>query len=122
MSDKFKIAIVGNKDTVIGFKALGLEVHNAINGEEATAVLYELKKKQVVSDDKVGESRPAYAVIFIIEDLAMKISEEDYKHLSEDALPAIVPVPSPKGSSGYGLKRIGKMVERAVGSDIFGDK
>jgi len=121
MKEKFKIAIVGSKDTVIGFKALGLEVHDAINGEQATAVLYKLKK-ETISDEKTGENRPAYAVIFIIEDLAMKISEEDYKNLSEGALPAIVPVPSPKGSSGYGLKRIGKMVEKAVGSDIFGDK
>ncbi|MDD3861587.1 MAG: V-type ATP synthase subunit F [Candidatus Gracilibacteria bacterium] len=122
MNNKFKIAIVGNKDSILGFKALGLDTYNANDATEATAVLYEIKKKEVVDDERLGEARPAYAVIFIIEDLAMKISEEDYKNLSEDALPAIVPVPSPKGTSGYGLKRIGKMVERAVGSDIFGDK
>ncbi|MBT4917736.1 V-type ATP synthase subunit F [Candidatus Peregrinibacteria bacterium] len=120
--DKFKTAIVGNKDTILGFKALGLETHDSNTGEEATAKLFELKKKEIVIDSKTGETRPAYAVIFITEDLAMKISDEDYKKLSENALPAIVPVPGSKGTSGYGLKRIGKMVERAVGSDIFGDQ
>lgn len=121
MTDKFKTAIVGNKDTILGFKALGLETHDANSGEEATKTLYQLKKQTVITDEKTGETRPAYAVIFITEDLAMKISDEDYKKLSENALPAIVPVPGSKGTSGYGLKRIGKMVEKAVGSDIFGD-
>jgi len=35
----------------------------------------------------------------------MKIADEDYKKLSENALPAIVPVPGSKGASGYGLKK-----------------
>ena len=48
--------------------------------------------------------------------------EEDYKKLGQKALPAIIPVPGSTGATGYGLKRIGKMVEQAVGSDIFGDQ
>jgi len=118
MKDSYKIAIVGNKDTILGFKALGLHTFDANSAEEATKVLFKLKKEKVENKDN-GEQKPAYAIIFITEDLAIDINEEDYKKLSEDALPAIVPVPGIKGTQGYGIKRIGKMVEKAVGSDIF---
>ena len=118
MKDSYKIAIVGNKDTILGFKALGLETFDANSSTEATNILFKLKKETLI-DEKTGEEKPAYAIIFITEDLAININEEDYKQLSEDALPAIVPVPGIKGTQGYGIKRIGKMVEKAVGSDIF---
>ena len=41
-------------------------------------------------------------------------------HTDRTGPPAIIPVPGSKGATGYGLKRIGKMVEQAVGSDIMG--
>ncbi len=121
MDNKYSIAIIGNKDTILGFKALGLKTFDATNGEDATKLLYDLKKEEVLIDENSEETRPAYAIIFITEDLAMNIPAEDYKKLSEGALPAIVPVPGSKGASGYGIKQIGKMVEKAIGSDIFGD-
>lgn len=118
---KHQIAIIGPKDTILGFKALGLKTYNALDTEEAVKVLYELKK-EVVTDEKSGETKPLYAIIFVIEDLMTGIEDSDYKKLSQDALPAIIPIPGTKGATGYSLKRIGKMVEQAVGSDIFSDK
>lgn len=120
MKDKYSIAIVGNKDTILGFKALGLHTHNANSAEEATEVLYKLKAEETKGE--AGEMHPTYAIIFITEELAMGIAPDDHKKLSQDALPAIIPVPGSKGTSGFGLKRIGKMVEQAVGSDIFGNE
>lgn len=115
---KYKIAIIGNKETILGFKALGLETHDANSAEDAVRVLYELNE-QKITDEKTGVPSPAYAIIFITEELAMGIPKDDYKKLSQSALPAIIPVPGSKGTTGYGIKRIGKMVEQAVGSDIF---
>lgn len=117
MAEKYSIAMVGGKDAILGFKALGVKTFNANTGEEATKVLYDLKAEKGV--EAGGDEKPAYAIIFITEDLAMQIPKEDYKKLSKDALPAIVPVPGTKGATGYGIRRIGKMVEQAVGSDIF---
>ena len=115
MSEKYSIAIVGNKDTILGFKALGLHTFDANSTEEAVKTLFELKSK------KEEDGSASYAIIFITEDLAIGISKDDYKKLSKEALPAIVPVPGSKGATNYGIRRIGKMVEQAVGSDIFGD-
>lgn len=113
----YKIAIVGPKDTVLGFKAVGLEAHSALDKDQAVKKLYELKKA------KQGESdKPKYAIIFIVEDLAMQIPDADQKKLSAQTMPAIIPIPGPKGTTGFGMKRISKIVEQAVGSDILGDK
>ncbi|MFH1284843.1 MAG: V-type ATP synthase subunit F [Candidatus Peregrinibacteria bacterium] len=119
MAENYSIAIVGNKDTVLGFKGLGLKTFDANTTAEALPILFDLKAEEAIIDKDTGESRPAYAIIFITEDLAAGISKEDYKKLSREALPAIIPVPGSKGTEGYGIKRIGKMVEQAVGSDIL---
>jgi len=120
MKEKYSIAIVGNKETILGFKALGLETFNANNTEEAVKILFDLKSQHVVLNEKTEEKRAKYAIIFITEDLAMNIEKDDYKKLSQKVLPAIIPVPGSQGTTGYGIKRIGKMVEQAVGSDIMG--
>ncbi len=117
--DKHKIAIVGPKDAILGFQALGLEAHSALDTEQALETLQKLVKTKIGSEDS---SVPAYAIIFIIEDLATGINHDEMKKLSSAALPAIIPIPGPKGTTGYGLKRISKIVEQAVGSDILGDK
>ncbi|MBD3361107.1 V-type ATP synthase subunit F [Candidatus Peregrinibacteria bacterium] len=121
MAEKYNIAIVGNKDTILGFKGLGLKTFDANTTEEAVKLLFKLKDEEITVDEKTGEKRPAYAIIFITENFASEISKDDYKKLSGEALPAIIPVPGSKGTAGYGIKRIGKMVEQAVGSDIFSE-
>ncbi len=118
MKEKYSTAIIGNKETILGFKALGLQTFDAKNSEEALEVLTDLKSKTIAIGN--DEKRPEFAIIFITEELASGIDPDDYKKLSKDALPAIIPVPGSKGTTGYGLKRIGKMVEQAVGSDIMG--
>jgi vacuolar-type H+-ATPase subunit F/Vma7 len=48
------------------------------------------------------------------------MEKEKYKKLTSGALPAIIPIPGHKGSSGFGDEKIKRIVEQAVGSDIFG--
>ncbi|MDX9970628.1 MAG: V-type ATP synthase subunit F [Candidatus Gracilibacteria bacterium] len=118
MAKSHKIAIIGNKETILGFKALGIETFGATNREEAIKMLFDLKNKEQTTEAG-DEKESKYAIIFITEDLAQEISKEEYQKLSKHALPAIIPVPSSKGTSGYGLKRIGKIIEMAIGSDII---
>jgi V/A-type H+/Na+-transporting ATPase subunit F len=118
MDNKHDIAIVGTKETIIGFKALGLVPAPVTNTEEAVKKLYELKDAKVKEGN---DEKSKFAIIFIIEDLARDIPDADYKKLSDSVLPAIVPIPGPKGTTGLGRQRLSKMVEQAVGSDIFGD-
>lgn len=113
----YRIAIVGPKEAVAGFSLLGVDVIAATTAEEATEALFRLKKSMRTDPD--GRERNVYGVVFISEDLAGGLSADDEKKLARGALPAIIPLPSHRGSSGYGLDRLKRIVERAVGSDIL---
>lgn len=117
--ETYKIAILGSKDQILGFKALGITAKTVNNAEETKKALFELNSEVIEMGD--GETRKKYAIIFVIEDFAMTIHPDDYKKLTKEALPAIIPIPGIKGTTGYGLTRIKKMVEQAVGSDIFAE-
>jgi len=102
----YKIGVLGDRDSVLGFMALGFSVHEAENAEQATQILHTLAK----SDE--------YAIIFITEQYAMKIQEEIAKY-KDDPLPAIICIPNQNGTTGYGMATIKNAVERAVGADIL---
>ena len=102
----YKIGIIGERDSVLGFMALGFSVHEAENAETAEEVLRSLVKS--------GE----YAVIFLVEHYAEALSEEIAKY-KDLPLPAITVIPGSAGSRGYGMAAIKNAVERAVGADIL---
>lgn len=116
--EQYKLAIIGTKDQILGFKALGATAVNANNADEAKERLFELVAEEIEIED--GETRKKYAIIFILEEYMATLTKEDYKKLNKEALPAVVPIPGVKGTAGFGLTRIKRMVEQAVGSDIFG--
>lgn len=101
----YKIGVIGDKDSILGFKALGLSVFPVKEAEEAESLLHKM----------VDEN---YAVIYITEEFAKDISAgiEKYK---VKKLPAIIPIPSNQGSLGIGMSNVKKSVERAVGADIL---
>lgn len=102
-----KIAVVGDKDLILAFKAAGMEVFCARSAEEAEKTVKKLAKD--------------YAVIFVTEDLAIQIEETVDKY-RDRAYPAIIPIPSSSGATGYGMRRISRDVEMAVGTDILFNK
>ena len=100
----YKIGIIGDRDSVLGFMALGFAVHEVSKSGEAAEKLHELVKSG------------GYAVIFVTEDLAVDI-EEDIARYKDAPLPAITVIPGANGSTGYGMANIKSAVERAVGAD-----
>ncbi len=104
-----KIAVIGGRETVMGFKALGLETFPAADAAEATAVLKKLTRE---SDD--------YAIIYIEETLAQYMSAEIDK-FKDSPTPAIILIPGREGSIGLGQSALKAAVERAVGTNILGD-
>jgi len=109
--------MVGSKEAVGGFALLGVDIVAVDSNEQAVEELFNLKRD--MTQDKTGRERNTYAIVFITEDLSSGISPDDEKKLARGALPAIIPIPSHQGSTGYGLQRLRRIVERAVGSDIL---
>lgn len=103
----FKAAVIGDRQSVLGFRALGLTVSTAETAQEAAEALHRLAKSQ-------------HAIIYITEQLAAKIPEDVAVYLD---LPqtAVIPIPSKDGILGIGNSELHKAVERAVGADILRD-
>ncbi len=112
----YRIAIIGSKEAVAGFALLGVDVFPADEHTEISPLLLSLKRKMNIVD---GRERNTYGILFVAEDLFKNIPPEDEKKLGRGSLPAIIPLPSHHGSSGYGLDRLKRIVERAVGSNIL---
>jgi V/A-type H+-transporting ATPase subunit F len=100
-----KIGVVGDKDSVLAFKALGIEVFPVVEQEEARKIVDRL----AMTD---------YAVIFVTEQVAKDIQEtiERYNRMT---LPAVILIPSNQGSLNIGIQRISDNVEKAVGVNIL---
>ncbi len=100
----YNIGVIGDKQSVLGFKAVGLNVFDCSSKEEAKNIL-----KSIVGD---------YAIIYMTDNFYDELKDTIYEY-NEKRLPAIIPIPGMKGTTGIGIKNIKKAVEKAVGADIL---
>ncbi len=101
----FKIAVVGDKDSVLAFKALGVDVFTVYDGDEA--------RKTV---DTIARDR--YGIIFITEQIASMIPETIGRY-DKEIVPTVILIPSNQGTLNIGMDRINENVEKAIGSNIL---
>lgn len=101
----YKIGVVGDKDSVLAFKTIGIDVFPVIEYDEARKVI-----------DKLAASE--YAVIFVTEQIAKGIGETIERY-NKQVLPAVILIPGNQGSLNIGLQRIQDNVQKAVGVNIL---
>ncbi|MBQ4568922.1 MAG: V-type ATP synthase subunit F [Ruminococcus sp.] len=102
----YKVAVLGDRDSIYGFAALGLDVFYADDSSKGAEIFKELT------------SREQYSIIYITEQLASDLTHEIEKY-SYKPTPAIILIPGVKGNTGEGIRAVKKSVEKAVGSDII---
>jgi V/A-type H+/Na+-transporting ATPase subunit F len=100
----YKIAVIGDRDSIYGFATLGLETFPVLNAREGAREL-----ERLAADD--------YAIIYITEQLQSQIMDTVSRY-NDMKLPAIIPIPGITGNTRQGLANISRLVEKAVGSDI----
>lgn len=102
---EYKIAAIGDRDSVIGFRALGLDVFPVDSVDAAKSTLHRL-------------ARENYAIVYLTEGCAKDMSAEIDRY--KDAVtPAVILIPGKEGSLGIGMDAVKTAVERAVGADIL---
>lgn len=101
----YKIAVMGDRDSIYGFAALGLEPFPFSDSVEAARKLRQLAEN-------------GYAVVYITEALAVQLEAEIDRYRTA-GLPAIILIPGVSGNTGQGIMAVKKSVEQAVGSDII---
>lgn len=102
-----KIAIVGDGDAILVFKAAGVAAFGANDEKEARDVL-----RRVARD---------YQVIFITEELARSLGDF-LKRFDEQPFPVVLAIPSADGDGSYGKETLKRAMERALGVDILFNK
>ena len=102
-----KIGVLGGRETVMGFKALGLEVYPVENAEEA---------RRTFRDVTSGENQ--LAILYVEENLAEGL-QRDIDRCKDKPTPAVILIPGRDGSLGLGLSALNAAVERAVGTNIL---
>jgi V/A-type H+-transporting ATPase subunit F len=100
-----KIGIVGNKDSILGFKALGVQVFPV---DEASDV--ENTLKTMVQD--------GFSLIYVTEKAAQKAESLIHGYRSS-VLPIIISVPDHSGSLGLGMQSLKETTIKAIGADIL---
>ena len=101
----YKIAVIGDQDSILGFKAVGVSTYAVINPAGALAVLKKLATEN-------------YGIIYITEELAQQLADP-INELNKRFLPVVVPIPNGKGVLGIGMQQLRVKVEKAIGADIL---
>jgi len=100
-----KIGVVGDKDSVLAFKSIGIDVFPVTHNDEARKIV-----------DKLAMND--YAVIFVTEQVAEGI-QETIERYTRQMLPAVILIPSNQGTLNIGMQKINDNVEKAVGINIL---
>lgn len=101
----YKIAVMGDYDSIYGFATLGLSIVPVSTPEEAKDKLHQLASGK-------------YGIIYITEAIAAEIAHEIEKY-QEQITPSIILIPGVSGNTGAGIQGVKATVEQAVGSDIL---
>lgn len=101
----YRIGVLGDRDSIYGFSALGLDIYAVDDPTEAVKTFRRL-------------SEDGYAVLYVTESLAETL-ENELARCAKNVLPAVILIPGVSGNTGAGLRSVRKCVEQAVGSDII---
>lgn len=103
----YKVAVIGARDTVLGFKALGLDTFPSAPDDELRRLFKQITGPQA-----------EYGIVYLEEELAEFLSEE-IKAFNSKPTPAIIMIPGRDGSKGISMRALHDSVVRAIGTDIL---
>ena len=101
----YKIAVVGNRDAILPLRLIGFQTYPVTESQEAINTLRKL-------------SRENFGIIYLTEDIAQAIPDT-VAFYDQQLTPALILIPTHRGTTGLGQQRIRDNVEKAVGQDIL---
>lgn len=100
-----KVGVIGDKDSVMGFLALGIDTFTAYEPEEIKKTI-----RRLIEED--------YAIIYITEQASL-LAKDYIARFKDEPLPAIIVIPGIGASLGLGMNEIRESSKRAIGVDIL---
>ena len=96
---------MGNRDAILPFRLIGFQTYPVAEPQEAVNILRKL-------------SRENFGIIYLTEDIVQAIPET-VAYYDQQLTPALILIPTHRGTTGLGRQRIRDNVEKAVGQDIL---
>ncbi|MBR3696875.1 MAG: V-type ATP synthase subunit F [Clostridia bacterium] len=100
----YKVAVIGDKESILGFSAIGIDIFPAYNEQEAKQIIHDLEAQN-------------YGIIYITEKLSLLINDEIEKYRAK-YIPAIITIPGNSGSLNIGTNKVKEYARKAIGVDI----
>ena len=104
MKNLDRIAVIGDKDVVTVFGALGIDVFPYTAAQKIRATIKELTEKE-------------YSIIMITEKEAENV-EDLINRTKTEPYPIILPIPDGMRESGFGMKKVMESIEKAIGKEV----
>ena len=92
----YKVAVIGDRDSIYGFAALGLDTYSVTGKEEAARILKNMAEGN-------------YAVIYVTESLFADLKDQIDRYTTS-YLPAIIPIPGVAGNTGFSKVQTAVMI------------
>ncbi|MBN1233187.1 MAG: V-type ATP synthase subunit F [Candidatus Coatesbacteria bacterium] len=103
----YEMAIIGEIDSILPFRALGLEVYEAESSNEVIKIIKQLFRQKT------------YKVLIVTETYFEEVYPVSSELEKKSFYPSVIFIPSNQGSKQLGLQKIRKIIERAVGVDLL---
>ena len=100
-----EIALVGDVETGLAFRTVGLHVVTPGDDESASAAVARL-------------AREGYRIVLVTEPFAREAGEEIMKLMDRTDV-CVLSIPAAGGATGYGLELVRQMSIRALGADVL---
>ncbi len=116
---EYRIAVLSDSATVsfLGMAGcIGFCVEPDIDSRMLGTKLRAIAGEKI--DTGTGEQRSKYAIIFVDEALFVRIPEDDFSRIAGKSVPAVIPLPGIRGSTGLGLANLNATIERALGMSL----
>ena len=99
-----KVAAIGDRESVSGLKAIGMDVFSPERKEDCPGLL-----KSLCESD--------YGIIYITEEFG-EITKDIIKKYDNKIIPSIILIPGVKNNTGEGMRSVNRSIEKAVGSQL----
>ena len=101
----YKVGVLGDKDSIMGFLALGIDIFPAYEADDIKRTIHKLVEEE-------------YAIIYITEKASL-LARDAINRYKDNNLPAIIVIPGIGEKLGLGMNEVRESAKRAIGADIL---
>lgn len=106
--EKNEIAVIGDKDSIMGFKAIGFDTYEMVKKED-----------QDIKQYVIAILRKNYKIVYITENYFLICEKDIEEFLKNRSYPIVTVVPTTADNKNIAYDSIKKLVEKALGGSFF---